>query len=189
MNRYDPKGSSSPMFSATLTHRMRVFAFTAALLLLGVLALPSARADATGEARKAIQAAYDKMNAALARKDVKGAFTVLTPDVEQITLDGRKFDAAQMRQQMTQALAAAKSVKSQTTVQKLTLKGGSTAQVLVRSRVAIVLTDPQTNKPITFVGEETSQDTWIKTARGWLGKRSKTLSKKETVNGRPMPTS
>jgi len=173
------------MFFATLRHRTSVFAIAAAALL-SLLTAPAARADTPSEARKAIQATYDKMNAAFSRKDVKSAFAYLTPDFEQITFEGQRVGAAPMRQQMTQALAAAKSMRSQTTVQKLTLKGG-TAEVLVRSRVIIVLNDPRTNKPLTVAGNETSQDTWIKTSRGWLAKRSKTLSKKETINGRPVP--
>jgi uncharacterized protein (TIGR02246 family) len=148
---------------------------------------PAARAaDATADAKKAIQAAYNKMNAALERKDVNGAFSVLTPDAEQITLQGQRLSAAQMRQQMTQGLAQARSIRSRTTVQKVTLKGNQ-ALAVVRSQVSFVVTDPQSGRDAKIAADEVSDDTWIKTAQGWRAKRSKTTRQKQTVNGQPVP--
>lgn len=159
---------------------------TAALLLAGASFAPQARADATSDARKTIQAAYDKMNAAAAKKDVNGILAYYAPDYEHVNQRGQKTTLAAMRQQMPQLLQMMKSIKATTAIKKFVLQG-SQATVAVASQGEMVGVDPQTKKAVKIVIFSSDEDLWVKGAKGWMQKRSKTLSSKQTVDGKPVP--
>lgn len=159
---------------------------TAALCLL-VLAAPMVRADAVSDARKAIQAAYNKMGDGFARKDASGAMASFSPDFVGTSKDGQKVTAAQLRQMLPNVFASVRSLKAATTIQKFALKGG-TATVTARGRTEMSLVNPQTQQIVKVVGQEVSQDVWSKGAGGWRLKSSKTTSSSQTVNGKPVPS-
>src|SRR5579863_2394232 len=142
---------------------MRRVLCAVAALFIAVSLAPMARADATADARKAIQAAYSKANAAAAKKDVEGTFAILSPDAVLIGPKGQKASPASLRQQFTQLFAVAQSIKDTTTIEKFALKGKE-ANATTREHTEIVLTNPQNHQTTKIVVDGSSQDTWVKTA-------------------------
>ena len=157
------------------------------LLILGVASLgQGARSDATSEARKAIQAAYDKSDAATAKKDIDGAMAFQTSDYTYTTQKGRKLDNATVRTSTTQVLTLAREIHGKTVIRKIALKG-SMATVTVDETGSIVVATPQRPDQVSkIVIEARSEDVWIKTPKGWREKSSRELSSKQSVNGKPV---
>ncbi len=161
--------------------------FMVALLLAVVTFAPLAHADAASDARKAIQTAYDRENAAAARKDVNGMFANETSDFEDITKEGRKVNLTEMRAQLGRVMAGIQSIKATTTIQKFSLKGQQ-AIVVAKGHAEMTGVNPNNHSTVKAIIENTSEDLWVKTKRGWLQKRSKTLTESThtTINGKPV---
>ena len=156
-------------------------------LCLGVWLAPSARADTAAQARKAIQAAYDREDAAADRKDIKGVLANCAPDFQAIELDGSRSTLADARKSMSMAFQQFKTVTAKTTIQKFTLQGNKATMTV--KEYAQMTTGPlgpkkQTHKLIV-VG--TDQDTWVKHGNRWLKEITRTISRKQTLDGRPIP--
>ena len=146
-----------------------------------------AKADAVSDARKQIEAAYQRENAAAMRKDVNGILANLAPDYETTNMQGIKAGREQMKQMLPQLFAMARSVKAATKVKSVKLKGNeATAQVAEHAEMVMV--NPKTHQTAKLVIEEQSETVWAKGPKGWLKKRSRTLSSKQTVNGKPAPS-
>jgi ketosteroid isomerase-like protein len=158
----------------------------AAILLL--TALPyCARADATADARKAIQTLYDRESAAAEKKDAKGTTGQITPDYIGIGKGGSRSDAAQLRQDVQMLLSMFKTLKVSQTVQSLTLKGNQ-AVVTMKAHIVGLIGDPSSQKTHQMVVDSVSEDTWVRSgARGWLLRRSKTISERSLADGKPLP--
>jgi hypothetical protein len=152
---------------------------------MALFALPAAvLADAVSDARKQIQAAYDRENAAAARKDTSGVMANLMPDYISINYRGQRTNAEQLRHRLPQLFAMAMSIKGRTRITRLALKG-SQADVTAKEHGEVTLMNPRTGKPTNLVVDETSQTLWVKTARGWKKKRSRTIASKQSVDGKP----
>jgi hypothetical protein len=145
-----------------------------------------AHADPTSDARKSIQAVYDKQNAAGSRLDASGNLVGHAPDFISIDAKGRHWNLAHEQQTTREMFAAMHSFSGATTIQKIAVTGGI-ATVRVSEHVATVLTDPNTNKTAHLVYDGTSTDTWKKGGKGWLLTRSKVISEHGTVDGHPAP--
>lgn len=154
------------------------------LTLIALLCTGIAWAGATADATKAIQAAYDASNAAAARKDVAGTLAVRAPDYVGIDSKGRRLTLPQERQVLTQLLGAVEFLHASSKVVRLSLNG-STATVRVQERLEMRLPNPGTGKISQVVQENTSEDTWIQTDRGWRERESKNLTESTTVDGKP----
>jgi hypothetical protein len=164
---------------------LSLIAAPAALFLLG--AAP-AGADTAAQARSAIQATYNKMNAAAAKKDAAAIIAVHDPGYTSIDKSGQKQTLSSLKVLLSQIFQVAKSIKATTTIQSCTLKG-STASVATKEHAEIVAAiNPQDRtKTSTLVSDGTSQDTWVKTAKGWRLKMQKSTSMTQTVDGKPFP--
>ena len=163
-----------------------VIVATAALLLSG--AAPAALADAPSEARKTIQATYNKINAATLRRDTKSALAYYADNFT-ATANGQTITKAQIQQLQAQMLAMPqiKPTKATSAIQKFTLKGG-TATCTVHNVSAVQMPAPggaQADKPMVIASESSAQDTWKKSGKGWLLARSNVLWAKSTMNGKP----
>lgn len=159
-----------------------------ALLCPGLL-LAGARpasADATSDAQRAIQATYDKMNAALAAKNVNAALAYQARDFVATDLNGQKKTTAQLRADMLQVMPAVQSLRSVSRIQQFSLQG-NTATVTVGETVRMTLVNPQNRQKANMMSNGVSRDTWVKQNGGWRLKRSQSLSSKSTVNGKPVP--
>ncbi len=169
----------------TTSRRTYLFAAAAGLLLLGGV-VPSARADATSDARRALQTLYDKTNAAAARKDANGVLAYMTPDFVATGVKGEKRTVADLRAQLTQIFPLLQSWRGGSRIQQVTLKGGA-ATVVVKENVRMVLVNPQTKQKAVLDSMGTSRDVWVKSGGGWRMKQSRNLSSKALLNGKPAP--
>src|SRR6185436_7006765 len=122
--RYDgfvsiPQPIHPRMQSAILEGRKLMstaYRFMIPALILCSAAPLRAAADAAADARKQIQALYNKENAAVMRGDAKAALANTAPDFISFGANGRKTTRAQMEQMMPQLMAMMKNLKAKTTV-------------------------------------------------------------------------
>jgi hypothetical protein len=142
--------------------------------------------DAAAEARRQIQAAYNRENAAAARKDASGVLANLTSDYKSISANGQTVTAEVLRQRLPIIFASAVSVKGTSTIIKLALKGKQ-ADVQVKEHGILVLMNRQTKKRSKLEIHDVSQTLWVKTPSGWKKKQSRTLSSKQLLDGKPLP--
>ncbi len=142
------------------------------------------RADSSADARKAIQLQYDRSNAAITRRDSTGTFAIYSPSFVAVDKNGKKHTLANLKQQSQVVFTQARIITGTTKIQTITLKG-NTALVRVAEHSKMVGTDPATKSDSTLVFDSTSNDSWISTGGKWLQINSKTLTSKETINGRP----
>jgi hypothetical protein len=156
-------------------------------LCLGVMSLSPAMADTPAQARSAIQALYNKQNAAAAKKDVNGVLVNMAPDFQAVSKDGRKITAAQQRQALTQLFSMAQSIHATSAIQKFRLQGNR-ATVTVKENGTFLVVNPNAAaaKPARFTVEDVSEDTWVKKGNRWLNERSVTLAEKQLINGQPL---
>jgi ketosteroid isomerase-like protein len=157
------------------------------IIAVALLALPAlaARADSAADAKKAIQAQYNKCNAAAARKDSKGVTSVYTKDRVAVTSKGVTSSVSDETAQMEQIFQAATSVAVSTTITGISVKG-NTAIVNVKEHGKIVLLNPKTMANSNMVEDAISIDTWVKTGGTWLEKKSVEKSVKATLDGKPV---
>lgn len=143
-------------------------------LVLPAAAKPAPKAP---PARAEIQAIYNKINAAAARKDVDGIYLYNSDDYTVIDQKGRSHDGAQGRQEMEQALEIADSLKAVTVIQSFT--GTDTeATVTVKEHAALSAANTTTRRAIKVTVDDVSRDHWVKTEDGWRRNRTRILSGK-----------
>ena len=154
---------------------------TAFLISSGVAA-----GDATADARKQIQAAYDRENAAAARKDAAAVLANLTPDYKSVSAGGQTVTVHTLRQRLPVIFANAISIRGKSTITKLTLKGNQ-ADVQVKEHGVLTLMNRQARKQSKLEIHDVSQTLWVKTKSGWKKKQSRTITSKQSLDGRPLP--
>lgn len=163
---------------------IKVLARAVAVLSLWTLAVAPALADANTDAKKALQALYDKTDAATAKKDIKGLTAYLAPDFQVLSDKGGKaMNLEQAKSQMGMVFKQVQSFKAKSVVQKVTLKG-STATVTVKQNVTAAIMNPQTGKPSKLLMDVVAEDIWVKSGAGWKEKSSKSISTKQSLDGK-----
>ena len=85
------------------------------------------------------------------------------------------------------SIALAQKVKASTLRQAFALKGKE-ATTTVKTHVESIFINPNNQMPSKLVVDDTSQDVWVKSDKGWLQKRKKSLSDFMTVDGKPVNT-
>ena len=168
------------------SRRSFLFAAAAGLLLVGGGLPSSARADATSDARRALQTLYDKTNVAAAKKDLNGVLAYMAPDFVATGEKGEKRTVADLRAQLSQIFPLLQSWRGGSRIQQVTIKGNA-ATVLVKENVRMVMVNPQTRQKAVLDSMGTSRDVWVKQGSGWRMKQSQTLSSKALLNGKPAP--
>jgi ketosteroid isomerase-like protein len=167
---------------------MRIVGSLAAVALMTAVSLQPVlvRADATSDARAAIQSAYKKVNEAAARKDANAILAVYAPDYVSVGRKGEVHKLAEVKQNFQRIISAAQSIKGTTTIQKFSLKGKQ-AVATIKDHTEIVVVNPQNaQQTAKLVADTTSEDTWVKAGKGWLQKKSKEISSRQTLNGKEM---
>ncbi len=160
--------------------RIKLIGAAMCAMVIGTVALSvSAVADGTAETKKAIQAQYDKMDAALAKKDLSGYVKFCSKDFVNIDEKGQKAGLEATKAQMKQIIDASTAFKSNSAILKLTAAGKS-AIVRVKQHVACTINAPGAPAPQKLVIDAESEDTWNKTGSGWLIAKSKTISQNVT---------
>lgn len=154
--------------------------------LFSFLAPAALRADATADARRAIQAVYAQMNAALARKDLAASFRHLTDDHVSIDEHGNRKSAEDLRRELQQLLPVVRSYQGRSVIQKITVQGNR-ATVVVQESGRMVVRDPSTDRQAIMAGNNTSRELWVKQKGRWMLKTSNLLKRTMTVNGKRLP--
>ena len=157
------------------------------LITVAMLAGGGASAQTADEAKKQIQMVYDKVNAAGARKDIKGVLSAYTSDYTSTMPSGQKRTLAELRQRLPQFFALMVSMKAVSKVTAVTVKGKQyTAQL--RSHMELKTNDPQTKKVSVIVVDTVEEDVWVKQGGVWKNKQGKIVSSKQSVDGISKPS-
>ena len=166
----------------------KLLVMTAAMALIAGVLPSVARAIASTEVQKALQADYTDRDGAVSRKDIEGTLAHYAPDFTSVTTVGKTHDLKEERAEFLKTFRLpARSSVTKSTIQKLALgKAGVEAVVSVRRRGTLLFLNPQTQSNDTLILEGTYQDTWAKRGGTWLLTREQASSLKATMNGRPL---
>jgi ketosteroid isomerase-like protein len=152
----------------------------AAMILIG----GSVYADATADARKAIEAQYAKIGAALAKKDIDGVAKFCAPDWKNKAANGKTMTLEEWKTALKVGIQQFGTVKFSVKVKTVKLKGNM-ATVTNDQTFEATVADSTDNKTHTFKQVENCNDVLVKTPKGWLMKASETVSVKEYRDGKP----
>lgn len=141
-------------------------------------------ADTAATARKAIQAAYDKENAAVAKKNLEGAFSSVSSDFMAGDKQGHQASLRSLKPQMQAVFDSATSLKAVTQIQKIVYKTDQ-ATVTAKNRTIINLKAPKGQKPSKAIVDSVEEDLWVKTGGKWVRRIATVLSQTMTKNGQP----
>lgn len=147
----------------------------------------AAHAETPASAKKAIQAVYNKADASVGKRDMAGLESTSTPDYAVVLKNGKKLTLDQLRPQMQQMFQRTIKMSAKTVIEKVSLKGKE-AEVTAKTHNEVFILNPQTQKPSQYVIDSTVQDIWVKSAKGWLKKQTKSLSQTAKIDGKPAPT-
>jgi hypothetical protein len=153
---------------------------------IGIFSSFAARADTVTQARKAIQAAYDREDAAVSRKDVPGILVNCAPNFQFITQNGMRGSLADARQGLTAQFQTPSSFVAKTTLQKLTLQGNKAVVTVKEYQMRTVVPKAPHVHPHKIVTVSIDEDTWVKHGNRWLREISKNISQKQTLDGKPI---
>jgi ketosteroid isomerase-like protein len=128
-------------------------------------------ADTVSEATKAIQAQYDRQDAAASRKDAQGVLDTFTKDRVYRDKDGNKITVEEQRQHMTEDLYVMKSCSVASRIVSISIKGVAAA-VRVKHHIVASAEIPGRNADDNLIGDMVYDDVWINTGGVWLQKHS-----------------
>ncbi len=165
--------------------RTRTLSLAALCLCLTGASLRPASADATADARKAIEANYAKMAAALNKKDADGYTQFYTDDYVKISKDGQKKNKAQATADLKAALQQMKTAKFAIKVVKFALQQGK-ATANAQLNLAMSAPNPSTGKISQVTVNAVNEFIWVHSGTAWKIKQSKDMSSKMTVDGKPV---
>lgn len=151
-------------------------------LLTLCLALPAAAKPApkVPPARAAIQAIYNKINAAAMEKNVDGVYDFDSDDYTFIDQKGHVREASEGRQELEQALEVIDSLKAVSVIQSFA--GTDTeATVTVKEHVTARVGNTTTGRALKIISDDVARDHWIKTDDGWRRNRTRILSGKNAL--------
>jgi ketosteroid isomerase-like protein len=158
---------------------MKTNVYSLAALLC--LTLPTvAQPAAVPSARREIQAAYNSIDAALARKDIDTALDYDADDCQFYDRKGRQVDTGG-RQELEDLMEKVDTVRETTKI--LSITGTSTeATVVVKTHTVAGASNRINGRAAKGVFDEVARDYWIKTDAGWRRKRSRVLQSKGTLH-------
>lgn len=144
---------------------------TGTLLLISLIAAaPAVLAQDTASVQKAIQAQYEKRNAAAKKKDVTGALSINAPDFVALDPTGTKRTLTQLRPLLAEAFANTSSYLVATQIKSVNLTGN---KAIVNTNDNAKLTS-KNNKVEEVI--RAYEDIWVKQGNQWLRQQSRTLS-------------
>lgn len=150
-------------------------------LLIGLMAV-GAWADTPAQARKSIEEAYRRRDAAYERLDAKGALAVASADYIVISADGEVRKMPEIVKDTIRLAENARSMTARTEFEFFVLNG-STATVGAREHFEIEFRAWMPGRPSRIVVDDFAQDEWVRTGVGWRKKSSTNLKLSES-NGK-----
>jgi len=143
-------------------------------------------ADPAADARKAIQGQYDKSNAAVAKKDLKGFIAIYSPDYVRTDAKGQTSNFKRIRQQTALKFSQTASVIGKSSLVSIKLTG-VTAVVHVKDHRIFAYASPQSGNTQKITVDTISDDTWVQSAGVWLDTGSKIISETSSIDGKVVP--
>lgn len=161
-----------------LTQRMTLLLALLALCpALPAAAKPTPKAP---PARAAIQAIYNKINAAAMEKNVDGVYDFDSDDYTFIDKNGHVREASEGRQELEQALEVINSLKAVSVIQSFAGTDDE-ATVTVKEHVTARVGNTTTGRALKVTSDDVARDHWIKTDDGWRRNRTRILSGKNAL--------
>ncbi len=149
------------------------WALGAALALAAAVSAAAAPAAAPS-ARREIQQTYNKIDAALGRKDVDTAFDYDADDCQYYDKKGHLLEEGSGRQQMVDLLDKVDAIKETDVI--TSFAGSNTeATVTVREHGQAFLANTVTGRAARIAVDAVFRDYWVKTDDGWKRKRSREI--------------
>jgi hypothetical protein len=148
-------------------------------LALAVCLAPSAGAasDKVPTTQQELQGIYNKINEAVAQKNVDGVFDYDTPDHTITDKKGHVYEASDGRQELQDMMNLVDTAKS-TSIIKSIASTDTDATVVVKDHFIFMISNRPTGRTAKIVGEGVSRDYWMKTDEGWRRKKTRILSGK-----------
>lgn len=162
----------------------RPLLLTAVLLCAGAGLQSPSHADATADARNAIQAVYDRQDAAARHNDVQGMMDALTNDFNATGMNGITITRLESRRMMMAVFPALRKISSHTAIQWIDTRNKE-ATVITRSRT-VTVADGSVAEELPVQADTVARALWVKTNAGWKIRRQHILSSIATVNGKPV---
>jgi len=150
-----------------------------ALLAWLAAAIP-ARAEDLDAARKAIEAQYARLDAAMARKDPSPLEGRVAPDYRHVDVAGDEFGLGQWTSLWQQSAASIETMTVHSGVQSVALEGDA-VRAVVRG-VAEGTIKPPGGAIVKFRQEVIAHDVWAKTGTEWRLRRSAEMHRKVWIN-------
>ena len=146
-------------------------------LAVPAVAGPSSAKTAAPSARREIQAIYNKIDAAINRKDVDTAFDYDADDCQYYDKKGHLLEEGSGRQEVVDLLDQVDTVKETTVITSFT---GSDAEATVTAKTHVVLfaSNNANGRAIKVAFDDISRDYWVKSDDGWKRKRSREIKSK-----------
>ena len=138
------------------------------------------------QARAAIQANYNAIDAAFEHRELDRAYTFFAPQYVSIDRSGKRTGKTEAREYNANLLKKVKTLKAQTQVTACVLsKGGAevtthqTAKITAEARILFV------RKTVHVQTQSHTRDFWVQTPQGWRITESRILSDQSAVDGKP----
>ena len=118
------------------------------------------------QARRDVQAVYDRQNAALMRRDVEGFLALCTPDYRDVKRDtrtgkGQVFPAGYIRQTLPRQIAHYTDFKVTAEISAFIRKGAQ-AEATTTRHVELMLPDTKTGNKRAYRSDTRTRDVWVK---------------------------
>jgi hypothetical protein len=128
---------------------------------------------ATSQARYAIQAAYERQNAAIARKDIKGLESVRHKNFVASTKTGQRYTTSQLRAEIRDLFEGDKILTAKATIHSFSVHVDK-ASVMVNRIITVKDRGPRTFPAMTEAEAVTVayRDVWQNVGGRWLLKES-----------------
>ncbi len=165
---------------------VKLVALLISIIFLSVSTPLSADTESHAKDKAFLKTAMQKMDKATKNKDLEGYLVFLHPNYVNVNAAGVEtaHSKTEMQEQMNQLFSRAVSVTvdpSKITHITFNKKGATVYETGSLSMTFMV----NGQKSVLQAGGN-YQDFWVKTATGWLEKRSACLSSKTTLNGKPV---
>jgi hypothetical protein len=129
---------------------------------------PAAMADAASQAGRQIQAVYDSQDAAMGRRDLKGAISHVDPSYVWKHTNGSAESRKAWAAEIAAWFAYKMSANYVAMVEKVRMVGPKTAFVVTIHNINFGVMDSKTGVPGDAVSTYTVYDKWVKRAKGWM---------------------
>lgn len=136
-----------------------------------------AASDKVPTTQQELQGIYNKINEAVAQKNVDGVFDYDTPDHTTTDKKGHVYEASDGRQELQDIMNLMDTAKSTSIIKSIT-STDTDATVVVKDHFMFIISNRSTRRTAKFFGDDVSRDYWVKTDEGWRRKKTRILSGK-----------